>query len=333
MKKYSIVIGLLIIFSANANSQNLIKNPNFEEHWGVGTGCGLGFTIGLNNKFDTLPNNSCGIKDWIAISQSPDGFWYNGYDFPINWLSHYLYPHSDSVCVGGGFLTHAVPNLREIIEGRLTKPLIVNHHYQFSMYVQLFDSIPWNDVGKIVGCNSFSALFTDTAITSVTDLPIQNYHPQIQIDSMVVDTQHWVLLVDTFIAAGGEQFVSIGNFKTDAQTQTQLVKTINNKPEVAYYFIDDASLIDLDEVGIEEVEKNKLVVYPNPVSQSLVISQQSLVNTIEITDMLGRVCAIPPFERGLGGLELNTENLPSGIYFIKSTDTKGNTMNGKFVKE
>jgi hypothetical protein len=33
---------------------------------------------------------------------------------------------------------------------------------------------------------------------------------------MVTDTQHWVLLQDTFVAAGGEQYVSIGNFKTDA---------------------------------------------------------------------------------------------------------------------
>jgi hypothetical protein len=88
--------------------------------------------------------------------------------------------------------------------------------------------------------------------------------------------------------------------------------------------------------GVEEqftMRSGQLVVYPNPVSQSLVISHLSLVNTIEITDVLGRVCTIPPFQRGQGGLELNTEHLPSGIYFIKATDTKGNTMNAKFVKE
>ncbi|MFM2226595.1 MAG: hypothetical protein RJA07_2797 [Bacteroidota bacterium] len=225
--------------------------------------------MAILDSFGMLTTVNCSIKDWIRISESPDGFWNKASDFPTNWLSHYVYPHSDSICVGGGFICKSIVNLREIIEGKLTKPLTPHHHYQFSMYVQLFDSIPWNDVGKIVGSNSFSAMFTDTMIPSHLDLPIQNYHPQIQIDSMVIDTQHWVLLVDTFIAAGGEQFVSIGNFKTDAQTQTQLVKTINNKPEVAYYFIDDVSLIDLDEVGIEEVEKNRLEVYPNPADKYL----------------------------------------------------------------
>jgi hypothetical protein len=30
---------------------------------------------------------------------------------------------------------------------------------------------------------------------------------------------------------------------------------------------------------------------------------------------------------------INVAALPSGIYFLKTTDSKGNTMNAKFVKE
>jgi hypothetical protein len=30
---------------------------------------------------------------------------------------------------------------------------------------------------------------------------------------------------------------------------------------------------------------------------------------------------------------INIAALPSGIYFIRATDSKGNRMNGKFVKE
>jgi hypothetical protein len=86
-------------------------------------------------------------------------------------------------------------------------------------------------------------------------------------------------------------------------------------------------------IGMNEIKNATMAIYPNPAKQSVVISSQSLVNTIEITDVLGRVYSIPPFERGLGGLELNVSALPSGIYFIKATDTKGNTMNGKFIKE
>jgi hypothetical protein len=63
------------------------------------------------------------------------------------------------------------------------------------------------------------------------------------------------------------------------------------------------------------------------------MSDKLLVNTIEVTDVLGRVCTIPPFERGLGGLELNVSTLQSGIYFIKAMDINGNIKIGKFVKE
>jgi hypothetical protein len=89
------------------------------------------------------------------------------------------------------------------------------------------------------------------------------------------------------------------------------------------------------DVGIQAtaVNKNELLIYPNPASQSIVISNKSLVNTIEITDLLGRVCIIPPLQRGLGGLEINIEALPNGIYFLKATDEFGNITNTKFVKQ
>jgi hypothetical protein len=92
--------------------------------------------------------------------------------------------------------------------------------------------------------------------------------------------------------------------------------------------------------GVEQFINNneKLMVYPNPCGEKLLVTgYQSrtfgIGNTLEITDVLGRVCTIPPFERGLGGLDLNVSALPSGIYFIKASDTNGNSRNGKFVKE
>ncbi|MFM2224746.1 MAG: hypothetical protein RJA07_948 [Bacteroidota bacterium] len=330
--KYFIIVLVLIIFCSKVQSQNLILNGGFEKYWGPD--CSSGFSITPNDVFNGPPPFDCHIRDWIRISETPDGYWYKGYDFPTNWLSHYVLPHSDSVCVGEAFYIQSMPNIREIIQGKLTKPLITNHHYQFSMYVQLFDSIPWAGVGQIAGINSFSALFTDTAITSVTDLPIQNYHPQIQIDSMVIDTQHWILLVDTFVAAGGEQYVSIGNFKQDGQFQSKVVQTIiPNSAKVTYYYMDDVSLIDLDEVGIEEIEKNKLVVYPNPTTNELRIKIDDIqLKKIEVLDVLNRKQDII-YSTMNNQYLIDTSLLERGIYFIKATDINGNVSIGKFVKD
>jgi hypothetical protein len=331
MKK--IIPIFLVVFSLTTlKAQNLIKNPSFESHWGGG--CYLPIPMSLYDSFNVITSFDCTIKDWIRISETPDGYWFRGNDLPKNNYSNYIYPHSDSVCVGGGFFSKLPNTLREIIEGKLTKPLIASHHYQFSMYVQLFDTIDAINVGKIVGINSFSAVFTDTMIPSHVDLPIQNYTPQVQINQMVTDTQHWVLLMDTFVANGGEQFVSIGNFKPDSLTQFVLVDSQSNLPEASYYFIDDVSLIDLDDTasGInEQVAVEKLEVYPNPASNQLTVGgNQFSVNTIEVSNVLGQVCiSIINYKSEI----INVAALPSGIYFIKATDTNGNVMNGKFVKE
>jgi hypothetical protein len=92
--------------------------------------------------------------------------------------------------------------------------------------------------------------------------------------------------------------------------------------------------------GVEEVENSRLSIYPNPVSQSLVISHQSLVNTVEVMDVLGRILMVRQAQHdGVGGhaeersISIDVETLPNGIYFIKATDINGNVMNGKFIKE
>ena len=89
-----------------------------------------------------------------------------------------------------------------------------------------------------------------------------------------------------------------------------------------------------DGVG-DVVTKNGLIVYPNPASQSLVISHKSLVNTMEIKDILGRTCiSILNHKSDSDNIRnINIEFLPSGIYFIKATDEKGNQLNAKFIKQ
>jgi hypothetical protein len=89
---------------------------------------------------------------------------------------------------------------------------------------------------------------------------------------------------------------------------------------------------------MNEIKNATMAIYPNPAKQSVVISSQSLVNTIEITDVLGRVMLRNEASKTISNNQSSITNievseLPSGIYFIKATDTKGNTMNGKFIKE
>ncbi|MFM2049172.1 MAG: Secretion system C-terminal sorting domain, partial [Bacteroidota bacterium] len=94
--------------------------------------------------------------------------------------------------------------------------------------------------------------------------------------------------------------------------------------------------------GFEELafESGHLEVYPNPCGEKLLVTgYQLLGNTVEIMDVLGRVMLRnEAYNQKINKLstqqlQLDVSALQNGIYFIKATDTNGNVMNGKFVKE
>ncbi|MEN9523304.1 MAG: Secretion system C-terminal sorting domain [Bacteroidota bacterium] len=89
-------------------------------------------------------------------------------------------------------------------------------------------------------------------------------------------------------------------------------------------------------IGVNEIinEKAGLIVHPNPCKDKLTVNGYQLaVNTIEVTDLLGQKQNILVERLTTNDLRLMTNNLPSGIYFIKATDINGNVSVGKFVKE
>ena len=351
------VIGILILslfFLKNSTAQNLILNPGFEEHWG---NC-IPFNIstfeidtGLN-----MPSGFCGLKYWNSVSTTGiqgGSTKINNFSFHLpegcRGIAKKIYPHSDSCCVnlalycpyntfsggGGGY------NYRELLEGRLIKPMVNGHHYVFSVWVHLMDTIFWSstDIGKIVAINSFSALFSDTLIRTNQVFPnITHYTPQVQINQLVADTAHWVNLTDTFqCEGGGEKYVILGNFKSDGHFQVQLVDSLCPHQMASVYFFDDVSLIDLDSAsGVEGIKKEiGFVIYPNPATNQLTVSgiQFSGNTKVEIENVLGQVMVSLSNHLTTDNCQLTTANLPSGIYILKTTDEKGFVHTAKFVKE
>jgi hypothetical protein len=76
-----------------------------------------------------------------------------------------------------------------------------------------------------------------------------------------------------FAAIGGEQYVIIGNFNSNANTDTIYTGTNNpipSDPQYAYYYIDDVTLIDQSTVGLDELSNgNSMTVYPNPANEKI----------------------------------------------------------------
>ena len=73
--------------------------------------------------------------------------------------------------------------------------------------------------------------------------------------------------------------------------------------------------------GIENLNSNKIVVYPNPANNTLNVSSQSMISSIEIINVLGQVVKTQtPIEDNKTMFDISA--LTNGIYFIKVKDAE-----------
>ena len=72
--------------------------------------------------------------------------------------------------------------------------------------------------------------------------------------------------------------------------------------------------------GVGEQNGSQTLIYPNPVNDKLTVEAQEAIGTVEIYNLMG---ALMYSQKNCGSkVEINTTDLPSGIYFIRLTTNK-----------
>ncbi len=167
--------------------------------------------------------------------------------------------------------------------------------------------------------NSIGAYFTTSAPT-MTNVYISATPQVINQNGFITDTIVWTEIKGCFTAQGGEQYVTIGNFNSNANTDTLFVGAINpisNAPGYAYYYIDSVSLWQNSfPVGIKEQAKNEVVsVYPNPATDVITFkfADATEKRRIEIYDAIGGL--VLSEDASTQNSSLKTHHLANGIYF------------------
>jgi hypothetical protein len=79
--------------------------------------------------------------------------------------------------------------------------------------------------------------------------------------------------------------------------------------------------------GIDETALNALTISPNPATDKLVISTSLDRMDVSVSDLSGRVLAVP-----ISDNEINVSTLPSGIYCLRLQNSNGSIIR-KFVKD
>lgn len=218
------LLTLLLLFCwILISGQNLVPNSGFED-------------------FDSCPDETGQLEratPWInPNSKSPD--LYNrcaGSDcetlpfvcVPNNWSGTqepFLGNGYAGIFVGGGNVN------REYIQIGLSSPLAAGQSYELTYYLSLGDSHEH-------AIDNMGVYFSTTAILDNVQL---DFSPQISSPDglFLTDKVGWMKITDTLIAAGGEAFMSIGNF--NMETNTDFIDGLGGGKFSAYYYIDEISL-------------------------------------------------------------------------------------------
>ncbi len=241
MKKYFLVFLLTTVLTCCGlqilSAQNLVMNPSFETYSSCPQGISE-FSLCTNwSTTTTVASDSCSTPDLYNTCSPQLG----GVNVPNALLGTHQ-PHSGNgfagIILGDGFVgcVQTGDNYREYIEGQMTTPLTAGQKYLVKFYMSLAEAGMW-------GSNSVGIYFTNTQyVHDACPNSIINVTPQLEMcGPAIMDTVNWVPVQWIYTAAGGEQFLTLGNFKNDANTNHVTHNCGSFNPYI-YYYIDDMSV-------------------------------------------------------------------------------------------
>ncbi len=250
IKKVFIPI-IILLFNYTYSQQNLVPNGSFE---------------------DTLhcPNNATqtdfALKWFDPTKVSSD--YYNACSMVVsvpNNIAGFQNAFHGKAYMGLANFDKNTANYREYIAVKLSKTLETNRTYCFSLRASLADSVTYACNNISLGFFYDTSQFIDLTFSPNKILNPNSFHNLTK--NIVIDKLNWTLLSTSFKALGNENYLVIGNFNNDANTDTLKLHNGNVNDlagyEVAYYYLDSITLkecIDLQK-QINQFEFN--LITPN----------------------------------------------------------------------
>jgi len=302
-------IFLLLIGRQISGQTNLIPNPSFE----IITNCPTGASeietaapwfypgTGTSDLFHVCSTNSD-----VAV--------------PKNLLG-YQFARTGSAYVG--FFTLA-DDYREYIEAPLTTTLIAGTKYFFRLYASSADTVSYTSsaLGVYFSTNSLT-------VTHYSPIPVS---PQIQNPANnYFDYTSWKKFTGSFIASGGEGYLTIGNFNSTASSpSTAINPTVwPYNPCCTYLYVDDLCLstdsifTETGSVGLSTNKLSTVSIFPNPVQSQLTINCPTGTNySVFIQDIFGHKVLSTKI---IGPTNIDLSSILNGIYFLYLTNDNSST--------
>lgn len=207
-------------------SQNLVENPSFEAFLECPDHLG---NFGEDLEYWSVPTQ--GTTDYFNTCSLSMGV-------PTNFMGEQTAKFGDGYL---GFYMYAPEDYREYIQGEFKEPLKKGITYTLSFYISLAENSDHvvRDFDVLLSTKPIDVKIKKGLTKWQLSKIEGNNFTIVEIlgDEFIRDDNAWTNISTTFLAGGGEQFITIGNFKNNASTRRQkLVKEKNVNG--AYYFLD-----------------------------------------------------------------------------------------------
>lgn len=231
-----------IFFTGFMMSQNVVKNPSFEE---------------FDNCPQRLGNFDADVIHWSTPTDGSTDY-FNGCSKAMGTPKNFNGTQPADFGTGyAGLYLYAPDDYREYLQAELSEPLLKDEKYQVSFYVSLAERSDF-------AIKEFGVLFSKDKMKMAGKKPISkkkmyqqkgnDYNfMEIGYSNFYSDTKDWILVHTQFTAKGTERYLTMGNFKTNPRTR--MFKTKRNAKKGAYYYID---LVIVEPLSKMKTSKNNL---------------------------------------------------------------------------
>lgn len=252
MKKNSLFLAILLVFSScllfaqntkeeDSTRVNLVYNGSFEDYrYCPKRVDAVGILVNVEGWYQPTK----GSADYFNVCGSRDC------GVPVNKLGKQMPHDGDGYC--GIYCSKN--DYREYLQTRLRRKL----HEGDSVRVTFYVSLSEESTGAV---STIGALFTKESVgdtvrsillhkeyqelgEGISQVIATTFHPQVMnpIDIPLIDTKGWQRITDVYVAEGGEQFVTIGNFYPQELSGFSDLDSLTKLLPGAYYYLDDVSV-------------------------------------------------------------------------------------------
>ena len=230
-------------------SQNLVKNPSFED---------------FRHCPEELGNIESDVPHWSKSSEGTTDY-FNVCSERLGIPKNFNGFQAAEFGTGYAGLYLSAPNdYREYLQGELEEPLVKGKKYEVSFHISLAEKSRQaiRDIGVLF---SQKIIKEDTrkALTRHQDNNLANEYnfAEVRNWSYFTDKEGWMLVQTDFIANGTEKYMTIGNFRDNARSK---LTNLEGDKSAAYYYLDQVSVVDYNaKYPFSELELNRTYVLEN----------------------------------------------------------------------